>query len=89
MSIPGTHAADERETFLRMASEFPVRTGIFTFGLPAFALLQLVNGLVHDGSLPYIGLFSVLVTAYSVLITRYHVAAYRRETMSRDLASDW
>lgn len=88
MSIPSTEAADERETFLRMASEFPVRTGIFTFGLPAFALLQLINGLVHDGSLAYIGLFSALVVTYSVLITRYHVAAYRRETMTRNLAGD-
>ena len=42
--------ADDRDAFLQTAREFPVRTGVFSFGLPAFALLQLINGIVHGGS---------------------------------------
>ncbi|WP_224269761.1 hypothetical protein [Haloprofundus salinisoli] len=71
------------DVFFRMAREFPVRTGIFTFGLPLFALLQLINGIVYDGLLPLIGLFAALTAAYSVQVTTYHVAAYRRETLSQ------
>lgn len=68
--------------FFQMASEFPVRTGIYTFGLPLFALLQLINGFVHKGPLVYIGLFAVLVVAFSVKLTQYHVAAYRRKKLT-------
>lgn len=74
---------DDGATFVRMARDFPIRTAIFTFGLPVFALLQLVNGFVHDGSLLYIGLFSVLAVGCAVVLTRYHVAAYRRKQLSR------
>ena len=73
---------DDVNAFFRMAREFPLRTGIFTFGLPAFALLQLINGYVHDGALAYIGVFAVLVVAYSVMLTQYHVAAYRRRQLA-------
>lgn len=66
-----------------MAADFPVRTGIFTFGLPAFGLLQMINGVVHEGSLLYIGLFAALVTAFSVMLTRYHLASYRKEKLLR------
>ena len=76
---------DELDAFCRMAREFPVRTGIFTFGLPAFALLQVVNGLVNDGSLPFVALFAALTVGYSLHVTRYHVAAYRREALTRRL----
>ena len=69
---------NELTTFFRMAREFPARTGIFSFGLPLFALLQLINGVVNDGSLAIIGLFAALLVGYSVLLTRYHVAVYRR-----------
>lgn len=72
---------DDYDAFCRMASEFPVRTGIFTFGLPVFALLQLINGFVHDGSLAYIGLFAVLLVVFSVKLTQYHVAMYRRQKL--------
>lgn len=74
--------ASELATFFRMAREFPVRTGIFSFGLPVFALLQLVNGIVYDGSLPAIAIFAVVMVVYSVQITRYHVAAYRRKRLA-------
>ena len=70
--------AGEMDAFVRMAREFPMRTGIYTFGLPAFALLQLMNGYVHGGSLAFIGLFSAFSVACSVLLTRYQVAVYRR-----------
>lgn len=74
---------DETEAFARMAREFPVRTCIFSFGLPAFALVQLVNGLVNGGSVAYIALFGLLAVGCSVLLTRYHVAVYRRRRVER------
>ena len=76
-------AANDRDAFVQMASEFPVRTVIYTFGLPAFGLLQLINGLVHDGSVVYIGLFAALLVVFSVMLTRYHVAIYRRKKLNR------
>jgi hypothetical protein len=74
---------DDHDAFLQMASEFPMRTGIYTFGLPVFALLQLINGFVHEGSLVYIGLFAALAVALSMMLTRYHVAIYRRRKVTQ------
>lgn len=74
---------DEFGSFVRMAREFPVRTAIFTFGLPVFALAQLINGYVHGGALAVIGAFAVVAVACSVALTRYHVAVYRRERLVR------
>lgn len=71
------------DAFFRMAREFPIRTGIFTFGLPVFALLQLLNGLVHGGSLVIIAGFAVLAVACSVLLTQYQLAIYRRKRLTR------
>lgn len=65
--------------FVQMAREFPLRTGIFTFGLPAFALVQLCNGLVHGGSLLFIGAFAVVASACAVVLAQYQVAVYRLE----------
>ena len=73
-------------TFVRMAREHPVRTGLFSLGVPLFALLQLINGLVYDGSLPFIAGFGLLMVAYSVQFTRYHLAAYRRRELDRTWA---
>ncbi|MFC4550536.1 MULTISPECIES: hypothetical protein [Halorussus] len=70
---------DDGTMFFEMAREFPVRTGVYTFSLPVFALLQFLNGFVHEGPLAYIGLFGVLVVVFSVMLTRYHVSVYRRE----------
>lgn len=80
--------ANDADAFVRMAREFPVRTGIFTFGLPAFALLQVVNGVVHGGSLPYIVAFAALMVAASIQLTRYQVAAYRRRRLDRPWTRD-
>jgi hypothetical protein len=74
--------ADDRTAFLRMAREFPVRTAIFTFGLPVFALLQFVNAHVHGASMAAVGLFSLGALACSVLLTRYHLARYRRRRLA-------
>ena len=74
---------DGHNAFVEMAREFPLRTGIYTFGLPVFALLQLINGVVHDGPLVHIGLFGVLVVAFSVMLTRYHLAIYRRKKVTK------
>ncbi|WP_139172787.1 hypothetical protein [Halopelagius longus] len=83
MSSIDNRSADEAEAFLEMAREFPARTAIFTFGLPVFSALQFVNGVVHDGSLPYIAAFGAVAVAFSVILTRYHVAAYRRKKLDR------
>lgn len=69
--------------FVQMACEFPVRTGIFTFSLPAFAAFQLLNGLVNGGSLAVIAGFAVVATICSILLAQYQVAAYRRERIAR------
>lgn len=70
------------DAFLAMAREFPLRTCLFTFALPAFALLQLVNGVVNDGAVLYIGAFAALVVAYTIAFTRYQIAAYRRHRIT-------
>lgn len=80
--------SDDRDAFVRMAREYPLRTTIYTFGLPLFGLVQLVNGYVHGGALQYIGLFCVVAVAWSVLLTRYHVATYRRESLTRHWVLD-
>ncbi|MGQ4557166.1 hypothetical protein [Halobellus sp. GM3] len=71
-------SASERELFVQMAREFPVRTLIFTFGLPIFALAQVVNGYVNEGSLALLGALALLTVAFSVHLTRYQLAVYRR-----------
>jgi len=76
-------ARDDLETFRRMAREFPVRTGVFSFGLPLFAVLQLVNGYLHGGSLPIIAAFGAVAVVFSLQLTSYHVAVYRRERIDR------
>ncbi len=73
----------DRDAFVRMASEFPLRTVIYTFGLPVFGLLQFVNGLVHDGSVVAIALFAAMLVVFSVVLTRYHVAIYRRRKLTQ------
>lgn len=80
-----TDDQDEKAAFLQMAREFPVRTGIYTFGLPVFAALQLVNAFVFEGSLLIIGAFALLMVACSVQLTRYHIAGYRRRNVETRL----
>lgn len=70
------------DTFCKMASDFPVRTAIFTFGLPLFALFQLLNGVVHGGSLLGISIFLALAVGCSVLLTQYQIAVYRRRRLT-------
>lgn len=75
--------SNERDAFIRMAREFPLRTGIFTFGLPAFAFFQLLICIVYGGSLLFIAAFAALTVVYSVQLTRYHLAVYRREKLDQ------
>lgn len=77
--------ATEVDTFLQMARAFPVRTGVFTFSLPVFALLQLLNGAIHGSSLLFLGSFVVLAIACSVLLAQYQLAVYRQRRLSRSL----
>lgn len=64
-------------TFEAMARQFPARTGVYTVGPPLVGLAQLLNSYLHDVSLLYAGLFTVLLLAFSVVITRFHLASYR------------
>lgn len=68
-------------TFVEMAGEFPVRTGVFTFVPLLFTLLQIVN-YVHGGSLLLTGGFSLAVLVYTVLVHQYHLAAFQRAKLS-------
>ena len=79
---------DDLDAFVRMTRQFPIRTAIFSFGLPVFAALQIVNGFLSGGSVPLVALFALLLVAYSVLITRYHVAVYRRERLYREVTEE-
>jgi len=69
-------------SFLRMANEYPVRTGIFTFVLPAFSVFQLCNGLVNGGSLAFIGVYSVLSLVCATLLAQYQLLLYRRKKLT-------
>jgi hypothetical protein len=79
---------DDGAAFLAMAREFPLRTCLFTFGLPAFALLQLLNGLYYDGVLPYVALLAAMAVALSVVLTRYQLATYRRKQLMDAISRD-
>ena len=72
----------------RMVREWPVQTLIFTFGLPLFACLQLLNVAVHGGSFFRAGGFAVLALACSVQLTRYQVSVYRLWTLRRYTKAD-
>lgn len=74
---------DGLAAFVRMTREYPVRTAIFSFGLPVFALLQLLNGVVHQGPLGFLLGFAVLAAVSSVLLTQYQLSVYRRRAISR------
>jgi len=84
---PLTENAAEFQTFVEMAREFPVRTSIFTFGLPAFAALQVVSALFSDGSALIVAGVAIMMVVFSIGLTRYHVAAYRRQQVERRLAN--
>jgi hypothetical protein len=70
-----------KTTFLEMAGEFPVRTGVFTLVPLLFTMLQLVN-YAHGGSLLLTGGFSLAVLVYTVLVHQYHLAAFQRAKLS-------
>lgn len=74
-------SARDGETVVRLAREFPVRTGLFTVGPLLIALAQIAIAFVHDVSLLATGSFAAVMVAYAVLVTRYHLAAYRRTSL--------
>lgn len=79
------NVANDTDVFLRMTREFPVRTGIYTFGLPMLAFFQVINGFIHGGSIVFIGVFSAFTVACSILLTQYQIAAYRRKRLAQRL----
>jgi len=80
--------SDDTTVFFQMARDFPVRTGLFSFGLPVFALLQLLNGWFNQGSVAIIGAFVVLMVLFSAQLTRYQLANYRRQRLSDELFNE-
>jgi hypothetical protein len=82
MRYPVDGVMDETRLFVRMARELPIRTVIFSFGLPLFAMLQLVNGYLNDGAVEFIAVFALATVAFSVTLTRYQVAVYRRRLIT-------
>lgn len=73
-------------TYVEMAGEFPVRTGVFTLVPLLFTLLLMMN-YVHGGSLLVTGSFSLVVIAYTVLIHQYHLSAFQRAKVSPQQSS--
>lgn len=82
MRYPVDGVMDETKLFVRMARELPIRTLIFSFGLPMFALLQLVNGYLNGGAFEFIAIFALATIAFSVTLTRYQVAVYQRRLVT-------
>ncbi|MFB6129879.1 MAG: hypothetical protein ABEJ28_03550 [Salinigranum sp.] len=65
-----------------MCREFPVRTALFSFGLPLIALLQVGNAYVFDGPVFGVAVFAALVLTLSVQATRHQLAVFHRDTIS-------
>lgn len=74
--------AGEWTLFREMVRTYPVRTLIFTFGLPLVALGQLINGFVNQAHVGIVLAFVVLAVGYSVSLTRYQLAVYRRRRLT-------
>lgn len=81
MTAPRYDWATELDLFARMARTHPVRTLIFTFGLPLFGLAQLVTGLLTGNALVPVTTFFGLTVVVSLLLTRYQVAVFGRRTV--------
>jgi hypothetical protein len=80
-------AGTDWHLFRQMAGTFPVRTLIFSFGLPIFGLLQVVNGYLNQGNMGLILLFAVLAASVSVFLTRYQLAIYNRRLLTGQIQS--
>ena len=86
MTPPLDGSAGERDAFLAMAREFPVRTVILSLGLPLFAVVQVVNASVSRAPVLFVGLFALLTIVFSVRLTQYQVAVYRRRRVTEPRA---
>lgn len=75
-------ATRDRPSFGEMCRAFPVRTGVFTIGPLAVGAAQLFNVAAHGANRPVVALIVAGMVAYSVLVTNYHLAAFRRRTLS-------
>lgn len=72
-----------------MCRTFPLRTGVCTVGPIAVGVAQLLNVVLH-GTAAWGTVAAVAATAvmclFSVLITGYHLARFRRQSLSADLS---
>jgi len=83
MEGPVAELTSEPTLFVRMAREYPVRTLIFSLGLPVFALIQLLNAYLNQGALLATTTLSVLTVAFTIRLTQYQLAVYRRRSVGQ------
>ena len=67
-----------------MCRTFPVRTGLFTVGPVAIGLAQLLNATLNGAAVWVAVLATAVMCAFSVLVTGYHLAQFRRHTLTRE-----
>lgn len=78
-------ATREHPSFAGMCRAFPVRTGIFTLGPLAVGFAQLWNAAVHGISVLPVAAVTIIMIAFSILVTSYHLASFRRSTLTSTL----
>jgi len=76
-------ATRDRPSFGEMCRTFPVRTGVFTVGPLAVGVAQFFNAVAHGANLPLVTLIVAGMVVYSFIVTNYHLATFRRRTVSR------
>jgi VIT1/CCC1 family predicted Fe2+/Mn2+ transporter len=72
-------------TFARMLRTFPLRTGVFTVGPVAVGVAQLLNVALHGTAVWVAVVAAAIMCVFSVLITGYHLARFRRQSLSADV----
>lgn len=75
-------ATGDEAGFAKMATVHPVRTSLFTLGPLLFALVQLYNGVAYDVSLLGASAFGLVLLGFAVQVNRYHLASFRRTSVS-------
>jgi len=68
-----------------MCRAFPLRTGLFTAGPIVIALAQLLNMAIHGTGIWAAAIATAVMVSFSVLVTSYHLAKFRRHTITDEL----
>lgn len=77
-------AIRNRASFVRMCRTFPLRTALFTLGPVAIGIAQIWNAALHDSNLWGVTAVAAVMVVFSVLVTNYHLASFRRQTLTRE-----